>query len=88
MMHVSYAECMTTIQIRNVLESVSRALKARAAAEGRSLSDYLLREVTTLAQLPTLAEMAERLAALPPPPSSMPPAAEMIRQAREEAGRA
>ena len=88
MMHVSYAECMTTIQIRNVPESVSRALKARAAAEGRSLSDYLLREVTTLAQLPTLAEMAERLAALPPPPSSMPPAAAMIRQAREEAGRA
>lgn len=34
MMHVSYAECMTTIQIRNVPESVSRALKARAAAEG------------------------------------------------------
>lgn len=86
-MHVSYAECMTTIQIRNVPESVSRALKARAASQGQSLSEYLLREVTSLAQLPTLAEMADRLAALPPPDPAIPPAAEVLRQARKEAGR-
>jgi len=41
------------IQIRHVPEDVHARLKARAAAAGMSLSDYLLREITDLARRPT-----------------------------------
>jgi antitoxin FitA len=54
------------IQIRNVPEDVHRALKARAARLGMSLSDYLLAEVAEIAERPTLEEMLERLAAREP----------------------
>lgn len=45
---------MSTMQIRNVPDEVSRELKVRAAASGRSLSEYLLVELTRIAQRPTL----------------------------------
>ncbi len=61
-MHVAYANCMPTIQVRNVSEETSRALKAKAALEGRSLSDYLLRELDRLATRPSRAELLERIA--------------------------
>lgn len=61
-MHVSYADCMTTIQVRNVSDETSRALKAKAALEGRSLSDYLLRELERIAAHPSRAELLERIA--------------------------
>jgi len=53
---------MTTIQVRNVSEETSRALKAKAALEGRSLSDYLLHELDRLATRPSRAELLERIA--------------------------
>ncbi len=49
------------IQIRNVPDDLHRTLKARAATEGMSLSDYLLRELRQLADQPTLSEFLERL---------------------------
>ena len=49
------------IQIRNVPDDLHRRLKARAALEGMSLSDYLLREVAGAAERPTLRELRERL---------------------------
>jgi len=49
------------IQLRNVPEDLHRKLKARAALEGLSLSDYLLGEVRRLAERPTLAELKERM---------------------------
>ncbi|MGH6916677.1 MAG: FitA-like ribbon-helix-helix domain-containing protein [Geminicoccaceae bacterium] len=49
------------IQIRNVPDEVHRALKVRAASEGMSLSDYLLREVTKVAERPTLDEFFSRV---------------------------
>lgn len=49
------------IQIRNVPEDVHRTLKARAAGLGMSLSDYLLAEVSEIAERPTLEEMVARL---------------------------
>jgi plasmid stability protein len=52
---------MGLIQIRNVPESIHRTLKARAAARGTSLSDYVLEEVTRLAQTPTPEELDERI---------------------------
>jgi plasmid stability protein len=45
------------IQIRHVPEDVHARLKARAAKVGMSLSDYLLREITRLANMPTWDEV-------------------------------
>jgi hypothetical protein len=50
------------IQLRHVPDDLHRTLKARAALEGLSLSDYLLREVRRIAERPTLAELRRRLA--------------------------
>ena len=75
--------CMGHIQIRNVPEDLHRTLKAKAAKEGMSLSEYLLREVVDLAARPTLAEMTERIRSRPMIRSKV-PAAELIREAREE----
>jgi antitoxin FitA len=49
------------IQIRNVPDDVHRALKIRATKEGMSLSEYLLREVTKVAEKPSLEEVMERI---------------------------
>jgi plasmid stability protein len=51
----------TMIQIRNVPDDVHRRLKVRAAIEGLSLSEYLVREMTRVAERPTIAEMRQRL---------------------------
>ena len=57
-----YAESMSSmIQIRNVPNELHRKLKSRAALEGLSLSDYLLREIQQVAERPTLQELAARL---------------------------
>ncbi len=49
------------IQIRNVPDDLHRTLKARAAMEGMSLSDYLLSEMRRLVAQPTLREFLEQL---------------------------
>jgi plasmid stability protein len=49
------------IQIRNVPDEVHKALKIRATKEGMSLSEFLLREITNVAERPTLQEMIERI---------------------------
>ena len=50
------------IQLRHVPDDLHRKLKARAALEGLSLSDYLLREVERVAERPTLSDLRRRLA--------------------------
>ena len=50
------------IQLRHVPDELHRTLKARAALEGLSLSDYLLREVRRIAERPTLEDLRRRLA--------------------------
>ena len=72
------------IQIRNVPDGLHRRLKARAALEGKSLSDYLLAEIREIADRPTIEEMRARLAALAPVAPSVEPA----RAVREERDRA
>jgi antitoxin FitA len=52
---------VTTIQIRNVPEKAHRALKARAALEGRSLSEFALEELLRSLERPTRREFLERL---------------------------
>ena len=54
------------IQIRNVPDELHRVLKSRAAKEGKSLSDYLLGELRKSAEVPTMAEMLERIRNRPP----------------------
>jgi plasmid stability protein len=50
------------IQMRHVPEELHRKLKSRAAVEGLTLSDYLVREITKLADRPTMAELRDRIA--------------------------
>lgn len=80
MLHASSAECMTTIQVRNVSEETSRALKAKAACEGRSLSDYLLRELDRIASRPSRAELLDRISRRGV--IDLPPAEEVLAQER------
>jgi antitoxin FitA len=54
------------VQIRNVPSDLHRELKARAALEGMSLSDYLLRELRQALDHPTLDEMRKRLSSRQP----------------------
>ena len=49
------------IQIRNVPDELHRKLKVRAAEQGLTLSDYLLRMAEREADRPTIAELTERI---------------------------
>jgi antitoxin FitA len=49
------------IQIRNVPETLHRQLKSRAALAGMSLSDYLLNEISQVAERPSLVELRARI---------------------------
>ena len=71
-----------TVQIRNMPTDLHRQLKARAALEGMSLSDYLLREVRKAAERPTLEEIQRRLASRAPVRPRTTPAA-AVRAERE-----
>ncbi len=50
------------LQVRNVPDSLHRILKARAALEGLSLSDYVLRELRRTAERPTPEELRRAIA--------------------------
>jgi antitoxin FitA len=50
------------IQVRHVPRDVHRTLCVRAAQEGLSLSDYVLREITRWSRRPTLLEVLARIA--------------------------
>jgi hypothetical protein len=54
---------MAHIQIRNVPPDLHRKLKIRAAEEGMTLSDYLLREVRVAAETPSLQEQIRKIRA-------------------------
>ena len=55
-----------TLQVRDVPDELADRLKARAAADGRSLSDYVLRILEEHVSVPTRAEVMEQLRNLPP----------------------
>jgi len=69
------------IQIRNVPDALHRKLKSRAALEGVSLSDLLLREIEQVAERPTVKELAERLARRAPVKYKISPA-DILREER------
>ncbi|MBD3940260.1 hypothetical protein IF188_00920 [Microbacterium sp. NEAU-LLC] len=52
---------MSNLQVRDVPEDVHRVLKARAAASGRSLSEYVLEIIQREAERPTLDELLDRV---------------------------
>ena len=70
------------IQLRNVPDELHQVLKARAAMEGMTLSDYLIAEVRRAAERPTPREMRERLLARSPVTPKISPAA-VIRAERD-----
>jgi antitoxin FitA len=72
----------TTVQIRNVPPEFHRRLKARAAMEGMSMSEYILREVGKSLERPTRQEVLERLGNRPVRRLSR-SAAEVIRAERD-----
>ncbi len=55
----------TMLQIRSVPADLHRRLKARAAMEGMSMSDFVLREIRKALSRPTREEILERLRARP-----------------------
>jgi antitoxin FitA len=73
---------MTMIQIRNVPDELHRSLKERAAREGTTLSDLILRELPRLARRPSPEEVLERIRNREP--VGGPSAAELIRAERAE----
>ncbi|MBN1962511.1 MAG: hypothetical protein JW841_16380 [Deltaproteobacteria bacterium] len=50
----------TMVQIRNVPTTIHRRLKARAAIEGMTMSDYILREVIKSLEKPPRQEVLKR----------------------------
>ena len=57
---VYHAPMPKNVQIRNVPDHIHRTLRERAARAGMSLSDYLLSEITRVAERPPVAEVLAR----------------------------
>jgi plasmid stability protein len=70
------------IQLRNVPDSLHRKIKARAALQGQTMSDYVLAELRRVVERPTRDELLERLAALPAVDLE-PDAASLVRAERD-----
>jgi len=73
----------TMVQVRNLPSAFHRRLKARAAIEGMSMSDFIIREVGKALDRPTRQEVLERLTAGPARKLQHSPA-DVIRIGREE----
>jgi len=71
------------IQILNVPDDVHSVLKAQAALEGMTLSDYLLREVQGLAERPTASQLRQRLGSRSPVKPHLAPA-DAVRAERDQ----
>ena len=68
----NHALHMKMIQIRNVPDELHRSLKARAAREGRTLSDLILSDLPRLADRPSPDEVLARIRAARPSPGRPP----------------
>src|ERR1039458_5614888 len=78
-----YAENMSKmIQVRDVPEQVHRTLKARAAREGMSLSDFIKKELERTVERPTMREWLESTRQANPI-STKRSAAEIVRELRD-----
>jgi antitoxin FitA len=70
------------IQVRDVPEQVHRTLKARAAREGMSLSDFIKRELERTAERPTMREWLELTRRAKPIPTKG-SAVQVVRELRD-----
>jgi len=70
------------VQIRHVPEDIHRRLKIRATQSGMTLSEFLLREVSAIANRPTLDEVVDRIRKRRPLSQSVDSAA-LVRAERE-----
>jgi plasmid stability protein len=70
------------IQVRDVPEQVHITLKARAAREGMSLSDFITRELERTAERPTMREWLELTQRARPIPTKR-TAAQVVRELRD-----
>ena len=77
-----YESMPVTVQIHNVPKELHRCLKSRAAMMGMSLSDYLLAELRSVADVLKPEEMRARLASRAAVDLDV-PIAEMIRLERD-----
>ena len=78
-----YAEDMSKmIQVRDVPEQVHSTLKARAAREGMSLSDFIKKELERTAERPTMREWLET-ARQARPIATKRSAAQVVRELRD-----
>jgi antitoxin FitA len=71
------------VQIRNVPDDLVHELKARAAAQRMSLSDFLLVRLSEIAEEPALDDVLDRLGELPRRNLGV-SAAELVGEARSE----
>lgn len=60
-MHEEYVWCMKNLQIRNMPEDLHRRLKERAAREGRSMSELVIREIERSLEKPSLREWLDQV---------------------------
>jgi plasmid stability protein len=70
------------IQIRNVPDEVHAILKARAALEGMSLSDFMKKELERAVERPTMREWLVHVREARPIPSRR-SAAQIVRELRD-----
>jgi antitoxin FitA len=71
------------IQVRDVPEQMHNILKARAAREGMSLSDFIKRELERTVERPTMREWLERTRQAKPIPTKR-SAAQVVRELRDD----
>jgi plasmid stability protein len=72
---------MKMLQVRNIPDDLHRALKERAAREGTTMSDLVLRELPRLASRPSPEQVMARIHSRSP--VGGPHASEVIREARD-----
>lgn len=70
------------LQVRNVPDDVHNILKARAAREGMSLSDFVKRELERTAERPSLQEWLDRAQQAKPIAAKRSPA-QVVRELRD-----
>jgi antitoxin FitA len=79
-----YAKSMSKmVQVRDVPDEVHGTLKARAAREGMSLSDFIKRELERSAERPTIQEWLDQTRQSKPIPMKR-NAAEIVRELRDK----
>lgn len=73
---------MKLLQIRNIPDELHRSLKERAAREGTTMSELVLRELPRLAHKPSAEQVLTRIRQRTPVGGD--PAADLIRNERDQ----